>query len=350
MADDFQTKKTLDDFLDFMKPNRYGSGWTMTSNTGDHAVFEKTYPATSGSCLIAFLLLCLGLVPGILYIIFTRKPARTVKLSVKVMPDGTLHPSGDTEGIQKFERFITSTKKKGDNSMGNDNVSGGKKFLSTRAGKWVIGIGVFFVLAIIGAVASPSNENSNTQQQTTNTSNQLTAEQIAAQEAADRAKNGDPSKPHFSDGDHVVGTDIQPGTYRTRIGSSGCYFARLKGFGGTLDEIIANENTSNPVVITIAATDKGFKSSNCATWTQDLSSITTSKTSFEDGVYIVGTDMEPGTYKNTGGSCYYARLRGFSETLDDIITNENTSTPAIVTIAASDKGFKSSGCGTWTKQ
>lgn len=108
MINDIHQNKTLDDFLDFMKPNRYGSGWTMTSSTADHAIFEKTYAAKNGSCLIAFPLLCLGLVPGILYIIFTRKPARTVKLSVKAMPDGTLHPSGDPEGIQKFQRFIKS--------------------------------------------------------------------------------------------------------------------------------------------------------------------------------------------------------------------------------------------------
>ena len=159
-----------------------------------------------------------------------------------------------------------------------------------------------------------------------------------------------PKFAQFGDGIHSVGTEIKSGTYRTRSGSSGCYFARLKGFGGTLEEVIANENTDAPAVVTIAATDKGFESTRCGTWTQDLSAITTSPTSFGDGDYIVGTDITAGTYRSSGNpGCYYARLRGFSHTLDDVISNANTDAAAIVTIAASDKGFEATRCATWTK-
>lgn len=156
--------------------------------------------------------------------------------------------------------------------------------------------------------------------------------------------------PHFGDGTFVVGKDIEPGTYRTRVASPGCYYARLKGFGGSVDDILANENTDFPAIVTIAATDKGFQSESCGTWTKDLSAITTSKTSFGDGMYIVGTDIHPGTYKSSGQQgCYYARLSGFGGSTDDIIANDNTDTPAIITIAATDKGFQSENCGTWTK-
>jgi|GEM_PF-1318906 len=173
----------------------------------------------------------------------------------------------------------------------------------------------------------------------------------AAEEAKKKAEQEALSKPHFGDGTHQVGKDIKPGTYRTRSGSSGCYYARLSGFGGDLDNIISNDNTSAPAVVTIAASDKGFESSGCGTWTQDLSQITSSKTSFGDGIFIVGTDLVAGTYRSTGASgCYYARLSGFGGDLNQIIANNNTDSAAIVTIAASDKGFQSSGCGTWTKQ
>lgn len=141
------------------------------------------------------------------------------------------------------------------------------------------------------------------------------------------------------------------GTYRTRVGSSNCYYERLKGFGGTVDDIIANNNTDAPAIVTIAAADKGFQSQNSGTWTENLSQITQSKTSFSDGMYIIGTDITPGTYRNTGAQgCYYARLSGFGNTTDEIIANNNVDTATIVTIAASDKGFQSNGCGTWTKQ
>lgn len=160
-----------------------------------------------------------------------------------------------------------------------------------------------------------------------------------------------PSYAHFGDGTFQVGKDIQPGTYRTRTGSSGCYYARLKGFSGDLGDILANNNTDAPAVVTIASTDKGFQSQGCGTWTKNLSQITKSKTTFGDGIYIVGTDITPGTYKNTGeAGCYYARLKGFSGDLGDILANNNTDASAIVTIRSSDKGFDSNGCGTWTKQ
>jgi len=47
--------------------------------------------------------------------------------------------------------------------------------------------------------------------------------------------------------------------------------------------------------------------------------------------------------------CYYERLRDFSGGMNSIIINGNTSNPTIVTIAPSDTGFQSQGCGTWTK-
>jgi hypothetical protein len=153
----------------------------------------------------------------------------------------------------------------------------------------------------------------------------------------------------FHDGTHRVGTDIQAGTYRTRSGSSGCYFARLKGFGGAVEDILANDNTDAPAVVTILPTDQGFESNNCATWTADLSAITQSRTEFGDGDYIVGTDIQPGTYRNTGqAGCYWARLRGFGHTTDDVLANDNTDNPAVVTIAATDMGFESTRCGKWS--
>ena len=108
----------------------------------------------------------------------------------------------------------------------------------------------------------------------------------------------EPQKPSFatfSNGTYQVGTNIQPGTYRTREGSPNCYYERLRNFSGGLNSILANANTYAPAIVTIRATDAGFNSQGCATWTKDLSAITASNTSFGAGAYIVGTDMVPGT-------------------------------------------------------
>jgi small nuclear ribonucleoprotein (snRNP)-like protein len=154
----------------------------------------------------------------------------------------------------------------------------------------------------------------------------------------------------FGDGIHRVGkNDVPAGTYRSR-GGDGCYWARLKSFSGDVNAILANANASGPTIVTIKATDKGFQSENCGTWTSNLRRITKSQTRFGEGVYIVRTDITPGTYRSRGGgSCYWARLRAFTGDLNAIIANGNTSAQTIVTISASDRGFQSQGCGTWSK-
>jgi hypothetical protein len=78
---------------------------------------------------------------------------------------------------------------------------------------------------------------------------------------------------------------------------------------------------------------------------------TTTIKGLRDGTLVVGTDIEPGTYRSTSTeSCYWARLRSFSGTGNNIIANEFvTSGTAIVTIQAGDVGFKSERCGPWER-
>lgn len=159
----------------------------------------------------------------------------------------------------------------------------------------------------------------------------------------------------FGNGKTLVGTEIVAGaTYRTRTASAGCYWARLSGLGGTLGEILANDNTNGPAVVTIGASDVAFESTRCSRWTQDLSAITADPNApFKgDGTYIVNVDISPGLWKSDGsGSCYWARLSDFSaEGVDGIIANDNATGPTLVQIGPNDIGFTSARCGTWTRQ
>lgn len=157
----------------------------------------------------------------------------------------------------------------------------------------------------------------------------------------------------FGGGTRMVGVSIGAGLYRSNNLTSGfCYWERLSGFGGTGAEIIANGLGGGPAVVAIAASDKGFSSSGCVTWVLVTGGITASQTApFPAGTFIVGTDIASGTWQTNGagGSCYWERLRGFSGEGSDIIANDFGTPPAIVTISPSDKGFGSSGCGTWVK-
>ncbi|MFD4599880.1 hypothetical protein ACFWPQ_17870 [Streptomyces sp. NPDC058464] len=74
-----------------------------------------------------------------------------------------------------------------------------------------------------------------------------------------------------------------------------------------------------------------------------------------DGQYLVGEDMQAGTYKTAGpdktgfvDNCYWARTKDASGEFDAIIANENLQGQGRVTV---NKGeyFETTGCQKWTK-
>ena len=71
-----------------------------------------------------------------------------------------------------------------------------------------------------------------------------------------------------SDGTFLVGTDIQPGLWRSDGGTDGmpCYWKRLSGLSGSLDDIIQNNLSDGPQVAQIQSTDKAFVTAHCQDW------------------------------------------------------------------------------------
>jgi hypothetical protein len=70
---------------------------------------------------------------------------------------------------------------------------------------------------------------------------------------------------------------------------------------------------------------------------------------YGDGTYEVGSEIKPGTYKTSGGECYWERLKGFSGDFEDILANENISGPSRMTIRSTDKGVTFSGGCEWRR-
>jgi hypothetical protein len=103
----------------------------------------------------------------------------------------------------------------------------------------------------------------------------------------------------FGEGTHLVGSDIQPGIYQT-LGEI-TYFERLSGLSGEFSDIIANEASPPiPVLIEIKEDDVAFNSQGPGIWLRiDDSYNPEIKTSFDDGWWIVGVDIEPGLYRTT---------------------------------------------------
>jgi hypothetical protein len=72
----------------------------------------------------------------------------------------------------------------------------------------------------------------------------------------------------FGHGTYIVGTDIKPGWYRSS-NTNGCYWARLRGFDGSMREIIANGiRLRGHAVVHVKRADAGFQSRGCGTWTR----------------------------------------------------------------------------------
>jgi hypothetical protein len=69
------------------------------------------------------------------------------------------------------------------------------------------------------------------------------------------------------------------------------------------------------------------------------------------GVFRVGVDIVPGTYRTEGPAigvshCYWERESAFGDS-DGIIANDNIEGPGVVTIKSTDVGFKTSHCQRW---
>ncbi|MFG2120522.1 hypothetical protein [Streptomyces sp. NPDC048710] len=171
------------------------------------------------------------------------------------------------------------------------------------------------------------------------------------------AKAAEGKKAAFGgNGDYQVGSDIKPGTYRTTGNTDGmCYWERAKDASGDMDSVLANDNVTGTSYVTLKAGDKLFKSTDCKDWEAvDPKAKGTPASSMDGdgGMFKVGTDIAPGTYKSSGNkddSCYWERTKGASGDTDSVLANDNVAGTAVVTISSTDAYFKTTGCGDWKK-
>ncbi|MGY0061037.1 hypothetical protein ACWY4P_31600 [Streptomyces sp. LZ34] len=191
-----------------------------------------------------------------------------------------------------------------------------------------------------------------------------TAAQGAASDTSDKDKGKDKSKDKpkaeaaiSGEGTFQVGSDVKPGTYRSTDNTDGmCYWERAKDSSGETDSLIANDNVMGSAYVTIKASDKIFKSNGCKGWEAvpaKASGTPKSELSGNGGMYRIGADIAPGTYKSTGNAndatCYWERSKDALHGIDSIIANDNVSGNSIVTIGSGDGYFKTNGCKNWKK-
>lgn len=75
----------------------------------------------------------------------------------------------------------------------------------------------------------------------------------------------------FTAGTWQVGSEIPAGTYVTTLADGEhCYYARLAGFSGDLDDVIANDNYEGPARgrVTVSPSDEGVEFSGDCVWSR----------------------------------------------------------------------------------
>lgn len=158
----------------------------------------------------------------------------------------------------------------------------------------------------------------------------------------------------FGQGQHRVGTDIQPGRYYSDP-APGCYWERQSGLGGTPTETIAFQIVNFDAaqwVVDILPADRGFLSRPaCGTWSD--APAHPAQTSIPPGIWVVGVQVAPGVYQTSAAAgCYWERLRHFNGQPDAIVASDlvGAAGPQFVTVLASDAGVRSdAACGTWMR-
>lgn len=94
---------------------------------------------------------------------------------------------------------------------------------------------------------------------------EIGAREEAADKADEKAAKKEAANSFAGSGVHLVGTDIKPGTYRSKDNSS-CYWARLSGVSGSFDEILANDNVTGDTVVEILPSDYAFEANRCSSF------------------------------------------------------------------------------------
>lgn len=241
---------------------------------------------------------------------------------------------------------------------------------ATNRGSAVAGLTLGIVGVVTGVVLAGAVWNLEAAPSSSEDSSSEIAQDEPETESAETEEEGDDTEPAeepsgIGAGIWEVGSEIEPGTYVATVPGDGvfdnCYAARLAGFSGEFEDIIANENFTGGARgrITIADDDTGVEFSGDCEWeaASDANTVELGD-SVGDGTWEVGSEVQPGTYvtqpegDGVFDSCYVARLSSFSMEFEDIIANDNVEGGAQgrITIEDSDTGVQFSGGCTWERE
>lgn len=157
----------------------------------------------------------------------------------------------------------------------------------------------------------------------------------------------------FGPGVYHIDVDILPGIYTASENSGVCFWFSTRNFSyRPQDTQDVNIWRIGQPIVYISPSDIGFYSANCGMWTraEEQKPPPPKLQSFQDGSYLVGRHIAPGTYTADSGddTCFWYRTAPVLPIQGDDSGGFISQGHQVVTILPTDSAFWSEGCGTWS--
>ncbi len=90
------SENKIKEFVEFMAAQH--SRWQVTSKSDDSVTFQNNIEAQKPSCLVALVLFCFGIIPGIIYLVLANKPPQTLSFTAHSRNGAPLTATGSPQG------------------------------------------------------------------------------------------------------------------------------------------------------------------------------------------------------------------------------------------------------------
>lgn len=146
---------------------------------------------------------------------------------------------------------------------------------------------------------------------------------------------------------YVGGNGVPAATYVAK-GTRDCVWERLND----ADVVLGADWGSGQRVATAKSTDGSFRSLDCGTWVRHYPGMVTPRnTTPKDGVYVLGDQLERGTYVTpgpaaAGETCYYSFIKEFTGLANrsNLAGHRMVDEATTITMPSTAKGFETAGC------
>lgn len=116
-------------------------------------------------------------------------------------------------------------------------------------------------------------------------------------------------------------------------------------------------SSGSDTTVEVPASDPSVEEVDDTTSEEETAEEESENETLSAGTYVVGEDIEPGTYKTDGpaddsfsGMCYWARLSGLSGEFDELIANDAFEGQTTVVVNEGDVALELTGECVWERQ